>query len=193
VSFKVKQVQNRSSRPQVGLPDEKVRSAPKVLVWVCGVVAAFSTLAGAASAEADSHNAVQLGSVLPFTGPEAAPGRNIAQAMLLAIEDVNAAGSVKKATERTVLIAFECAGLGGEQGADCTRENNKRSAEHAQARWDAECSLPAGEHSQAGVGSEYEFDDYGAAEHIDYELWKVNEHRIADAGTFNADCKLTRA
>ncbi|HET7541420.1 MAG TPA: ABC transporter substrate-binding protein [Polyangiaceae bacterium] len=37
---------------------------------------------------------IQLGAILPFTGKEAALGRNIEQAMLLAMEDVNAAGGI---------------------------------------------------------------------------------------------------
>jgi len=39
-------------------------------------------------------DAIQLGAILPFTGKEAALGRNIEQAMLLAMEDVNAAGGI---------------------------------------------------------------------------------------------------
>jgi len=39
-------------------------------------------------------DAIQLGAILPFTGREAALGRNIEQAMLLAMEDVNAVGGI---------------------------------------------------------------------------------------------------
>jgi len=37
---------------------------------------------------------IQVGAILPFTGKEAALGRNIEQAMLLAVEDVNDAGGI---------------------------------------------------------------------------------------------------
>src|SRR5262245_34688174 len=39
-------------------------------------------------------DAIVIGSLLPFTGQEAALGANLEQAMLLAVEDVNAAGGV---------------------------------------------------------------------------------------------------
>ena len=42
----------------------------------------------------DHEDAIHLGAILPFTGKEAALGRNIEQAMLLAVEDVNAAGGI---------------------------------------------------------------------------------------------------
>jgi neutral amino acid transport system substrate-binding protein len=37
-------------------------------------------------------DAVLVGTVLPFTGSESGIGRNLEQAMLLAVEDLNAAG-----------------------------------------------------------------------------------------------------
>ncbi|WP_437839092.1 ABC transporter substrate-binding protein [Sorangium sp. So ce1153] len=40
------------------------------------------------------ENAVVIGAILPFSGSESAIGRNLEQAMLLAIEDVNAAGGL---------------------------------------------------------------------------------------------------
>src|SRR6478609_5514489 len=42
----------------------------------------------------EPSNAIEVGAILPFTGKEAALGRNIEQAMLLAMEDVNAAGGI---------------------------------------------------------------------------------------------------
>ncbi|MFO7179490.1 MAG: ABC transporter substrate-binding protein [Pseudomonadota bacterium] len=41
------------------------------------------------------ENAIKVGAVLPFTGKEAAIGRNLEQALLLAVKDVNAAGGVR--------------------------------------------------------------------------------------------------
>jgi len=41
-----------------------------------------------------SGDSIQVGAILPFTGKEAALGRNIEQAMLLAMEDVNDAGGI---------------------------------------------------------------------------------------------------
>ncbi|WP_433934287.1 ABC transporter substrate-binding protein [Sorangium cellulosum] len=46
------------------------------------------------AAPAHPEGAVLLGAILPFTGSESAIGRNLEQAMLLAIEDLNAAGGL---------------------------------------------------------------------------------------------------
>ncbi|KYF77738.1 branched-chain amino acid ABC transporter substrate-binding protein [Sorangium cellulosum] len=46
------------------------------------------------AAPAHPEDAVVLGAILPFTGSESAIGRNLEQAMLLAIEDLNAAGGL---------------------------------------------------------------------------------------------------
>jgi hypothetical protein len=59
-----------------------------------------STLAGLSSTACGEKSngspgeTIQVGAILPFTGKEAALGRNIEQAMLLAMEDVNAAGGI---------------------------------------------------------------------------------------------------
>jgi ABC-type branched-subunit amino acid transport system substrate-binding protein len=42
----------------------------------------------------DPENAITIGALLPFSGSESAIGRNLEQAMLLAVEDVNAAGGL---------------------------------------------------------------------------------------------------
>jgi neutral amino acid transport system substrate-binding protein len=44
--------------------------------------------------EAPDPNAITIGALLPFTGKEAAIGRNLEQALLLAVDDVNRAGGV---------------------------------------------------------------------------------------------------
>lgn len=44
--------------------------------------------------DGEPEDSIQIGAILPFTGREAALGRNIEQAMLLAMEDVNAAGGI---------------------------------------------------------------------------------------------------
>jgi neutral amino acid transport system substrate-binding protein len=56
---------------------------------------AAASLAGCGSdAPSIPEDAIVIGSLLPFTGQEAALGSNLEQAMLLAVEDVNAAGGV---------------------------------------------------------------------------------------------------
>jgi neutral amino acid transport system substrate-binding protein len=59
-------------------------------------VAAFAVTALGCGGDGNKRpeNAIVIGSLLPFTGTEAALGNNLEQAMLLAIEDVNAAGGV---------------------------------------------------------------------------------------------------
>ncbi|WP_233560983.1 ABC transporter substrate-binding protein [Sorangium cellulosum] len=55
-----------------------------------------SLLSASCSPAAPGHpeDAVVLGALLPFSGSESAVGRNLEQAMLLAIEDLNAAGGL---------------------------------------------------------------------------------------------------
>ena len=56
---------------------------------------AISGAAGCTDNSANSNeDTIVVGASLPFTGKEAALGRNIEQAMLLALEDVNAAGGI---------------------------------------------------------------------------------------------------
>jgi len=63
-----------------------------VVASLVACLSAFGCSAGpAASAPGES---IQVGAILPFTGKEAALGRNIEQAMLLAMEDVNNAGGI---------------------------------------------------------------------------------------------------
>jgi ABC-type branched-subunit amino acid transport system substrate-binding protein len=72
--------------------------APTVRVaWASAVtVAAFAVSALACADDSGKlpPDAIVIGSLLPFTGGEAALGSNLEQAMLLAVEDVNAAGGV---------------------------------------------------------------------------------------------------
>ncbi|WP_437591594.1 ABC transporter substrate-binding protein [Sorangium sp. So ce1000] len=55
-----------------------------------------SLLSASCSSTEPDHpeNAVVIGALLPFSGSESAIGRNLEQAMLLAVEDVNAAGGL---------------------------------------------------------------------------------------------------
>ncbi|WP_437744806.1 ABC transporter substrate-binding protein [Sorangium sp. So ce1504] len=43
----------------------------------------------------EPENAIKIGALLPFSGSESAVGRNLEQAMLLAVEDLNAAGGLE--------------------------------------------------------------------------------------------------
>jgi ABC-type branched-subunit amino acid transport system substrate-binding protein len=55
---------------------------------------ALGTSACGASDAVDTTDTIAVGALLPFTGKEAAIGRNIEQALLLAVADVNAAGGI---------------------------------------------------------------------------------------------------
>jgi neutral amino acid transport system substrate-binding protein len=60
------------------------------------LVGLASLLSASCSPAAPDHpeDAVVIGALLPFSGSESAIGRNLEQAMLLAIEDLNAAGGI---------------------------------------------------------------------------------------------------
>jgi neutral amino acid transport system substrate-binding protein len=61
-------------------------------MWAIG---ACAMLVGAcAPADPSDHDGIPVGVLLPFTGKEAALGRNLEQALLLAVKDVNDAGGV---------------------------------------------------------------------------------------------------
>jgi len=69
--------------------------AARESVVLASLVACLSGLGCSSSPAASSSvESIQVGAILPFTGKEAALGRNIEQAMLLAMEDVNDAGGV---------------------------------------------------------------------------------------------------
>jgi len=64
---------------------------------VASVIAACALLATACSGEAPDtaeDEGIAVGALLPFTGKEAAIGRNLEQALLLAVADVNQAGGI---------------------------------------------------------------------------------------------------
>ncbi|XYI01376.1 ABC transporter substrate-binding protein [Sorangium sp. So ce1128] len=57
-------------------------------------LASLPSVSCSPTAPGPPENAVVLGAVLPFSGSESAIGRNLEQAMLLAVEDLNAAGGL---------------------------------------------------------------------------------------------------
>src|SRR3954462_4925815 len=58
-------------------------------------IAACALLSGACGpADTEDQDGIPVGVLLPFTGTEAALGRNLEQALLLAVKDVNDAGGV---------------------------------------------------------------------------------------------------
>ncbi|WP_437837835.1 ABC transporter substrate-binding protein [Sorangium sp. So ce1153] len=62
-----------------------------------GLVVGLASLFSASCAPEEPHhpeNAIVLGTLLPFSGSESAIGRNLEQAMLLAVQDLNAAGGL---------------------------------------------------------------------------------------------------
>jgi ABC-type branched-subunit amino acid transport system substrate-binding protein len=61
---------------------------------VASLLACLSALGCQGSGTGSPGETIQVGAILPFTGKEAALGRNIEQAMLLAMEDVNKAGGI---------------------------------------------------------------------------------------------------
>ncbi|WP_437825931.1 ABC transporter substrate-binding protein [Sorangium sp. So ce1153] len=60
------------------------------------LVGLASVLSASCASEAPGHpeSAVVIGALLPFSGSESAIGRNLEQAMLLAVDDLNAAGGL---------------------------------------------------------------------------------------------------
>lgn len=63
---------------------------------LCLLLGCVPASVGCAPAEEDEDpNAITVGALLPFTGKEAAIGRNLEQALLLAVDDVNAAGGIE--------------------------------------------------------------------------------------------------
>jgi len=68
--------------------------AKRESLLVAGLFACLSAFGCSAPVASEPTDSIQLGAILPFTGKEAALGRNIEQAMLLAMEDVNAAGGI---------------------------------------------------------------------------------------------------
>ena len=76
-----------------------------------------STLQLACSGGAPSipDNAITVGALLPFSGTEAATGSNLEQAMLLAAEDVNAAGGIGG---RPIAIVSRDSNSGSPRGFD---------------------------------------------------------------------------
>jgi len=61
---------------------------------LASLLGGLSSAACSESPDNDASESIQVGAILPFTGKEAALGRNLEQAMLLAMEDVNAAGGI---------------------------------------------------------------------------------------------------
>ena len=59
---------------------------------LAGTLGALFLAACSSSPEEPEGESIPVGVVLPFTGKEAAIGRNLEQAILLAQEDVNRAG-----------------------------------------------------------------------------------------------------
>ncbi|WP_437758859.1 ABC transporter substrate-binding protein [Sorangium sp. So ce1389] len=57
-------------------------------------LASLPSVSCSPTAPVHPENAVVLGALLPFSGSESAIGRNLEQAMLLAVEDLNAAGGL---------------------------------------------------------------------------------------------------
>jgi ABC-type branched-subunit amino acid transport system substrate-binding protein len=85
--------------------------APRALTLT--LVAAASLLGCGSESASVPENAIVIGSLLPFTGPGAALGNNLEQAMLLAIEDVNAAGGVH---DRPLALVSRDSNSGSERG-----------------------------------------------------------------------------
>ncbi len=69
-----------------------VQSRTRVTAAACAL--AFLTGACAPAKEESTADTIAVGALLPFTGKEAALGRNMEQALLLAVHDVNEAGGV---------------------------------------------------------------------------------------------------
>src|SRR6478609_600402 len=105
-----------SRTPELVLKSSRVRSVRKCVQSRTRVTAAVCALAfvagGCAPTKVEStEGTIAVGALLPFTGKEAALGRNMEQALLLAVKDVNDAG-----------------GVGGQKLRLITRDSNSGSA-----------------------------------------------------------------
>ena len=69
-----------------------VRSFSGKLAW--GIAACEMFAGGCGPADDEETGGIAVGVLLPFTGDEAALGRNLEQALLLAVADVNEAGGI---------------------------------------------------------------------------------------------------
>jgi ABC-type branched-subunit amino acid transport system substrate-binding protein len=71
------------------------KSSSLFRVWVVSAVALFVVLElGCTNEPSRSGPTIRIGASLPFSGKESAVGRNLEQALLLAVEDVNLAGGI---------------------------------------------------------------------------------------------------
>jgi ABC-type branched-subunit amino acid transport system substrate-binding protein len=76
-------------------PQACARLRPCSANWVAGVVTCAILAFGCTdSSSKTQETSIRIGSSLPFTGKESAMGRNLEQAMILAVEDVNNAGGI---------------------------------------------------------------------------------------------------
>ncbi|HYQ17807.1 MAG TPA: ABC transporter substrate-binding protein, partial [Polyangiaceae bacterium] len=82
---------------------------------VLSVVAACALSSTACSDDTPAEDGIAVGAILPFTGKEAALGRNLEQALLLAVADVNAAGGI--GGQRLRLVTRD-SNSGSERGLD---------------------------------------------------------------------------
>jgi neutral amino acid transport system substrate-binding protein len=92
-----------------------VFSTRGVRALLCGSLAAAGAVACGSEPSAQKTDSVELGVILPFTGREAALGRNIEQALILAVEDVNAAGG---AGSKPLSLVTRDSHSGSERGVD---------------------------------------------------------------------------
>jgi neutral amino acid transport system substrate-binding protein len=76
---------------------------------------ALSLVGCAPEQEEVPANAIRVGAILPFTGKEAAIGRNLEQALLLAVRDVNEAGGIEG---RPLTLVTRDSNSGSERGFD---------------------------------------------------------------------------
>ncbi len=93
---------------RAGAVRRDVQSRTRVLVAACAL--ALSVGGCAADKQESTAGTIAVGALLPFTGKEAALGRNLEQALLLAVNDVNNAG-----------------GIGGQKLRLVTRDSNSGS------------------------------------------------------------------
>jgi len=64
------------------------------VIAICGVALTGFLHGACDSSSADRGDAIAVGAVLPFSGPLATTGGNLERALILAVEDVNAAGGI---------------------------------------------------------------------------------------------------
>lgn len=96
-------------------PPERQRHCSWLRSEPFGLLLGLTLLCCSPTADPNSSEYIDVGALLPFTGKEAATGRNIEQALILAAEDVNRAGGIEG---KQIRILSRDSNSGSERGLE---------------------------------------------------------------------------